>query len=171
MPRRRRRKTNATGRNEKDGQFLPIPYVMARSPAFRSLNGTSLKVWVELRTRFNGQNNGMVSLSLREAADLLGMSQSTAQRAFRELEEKGFVVRRLSGSWYGRKAAEFILTDCRYDGLPASRDWQRWRPNNKSSVPRRTAKQRGGSPEYRDPELAGRESSRQRNFKVINGAV
>ena len=171
MPKRRRRKTNATGRNEKDGQFLPIPYTMARSPAFRSLSGTSLKVWIELRTRFNGQNNGMVSLSLREAAALLGMSQSTAQRALNELAEMGFIKRRARGNWYGRKAAEFILCDCRYQGHPASRNWQSWRPKNKSSVPRRTAKRRSGSPEYRDPELAVHESTRQRNFKVINGAV
>jgi len=171
MPKRRKSKINATGRNEGGGQYLAISYKMARTQAFRSLTGTTLKVWIELRTRFNGHNNGLVSLSLREAAALLGMSQTTAHRALTELEEKGFIKRRTRGSWYGRKAAEFILTDRPYNGHEATRDWQRWRPKNKSSVPRRTAKRASGSSEYRDPEKLVHESTRQRNFRVIDGAA
>ena len=171
MPKRRKRKVNATGRNERDGQYLPIPYVMARSVAFRSLSGTTLNVWIELRTRYNGHNNGLVSMSLREAADLLGMSQTTAQRALVELAQKGFIKRRTRGSWYGRKAAEFILTDVRYDGQAPTREWQSWRPKNKSSVPTRTAKRPSGSPEYRDQAFAVHQSTRQCNLRVINGAV
>lgn len=171
MPKRRKRKLNATGRNEKDGQYLPIPYVMARSDAFRALSGSGLKVWIELRTRFNGHNNGLISLSLREAASLLGMSQSTAQRALQELEDKGFIKRRSRGSWYGRKAAEFILTDKPYQGHPPTRDWQVWREQNKSSVPRRIAKRSSGSPEYQEQEFAVHQSTRQGNLRVINGAA
>ena len=171
MPRRRKRKMNASGRNEGGGQYLPISYKMAHSKAFRSLTGTTLKVWIELRTRFNGHNNGLVSLSLREAADLLGMSQTTAHRALIELEQKGFVKRRTRGSWYGRKAAEFIITDQAYNGHLATRDWERWRPKNKASVPGRTAKGASGSSEYRDQELAVQQSTRQGNLRVINGAA
>ena len=89
MPRKGGRKgINATGRTKGDGQFLAIPYSMAHSEAFRSLSGPALKVWIELRTQFNGHNNGQVSLSFQRAADLLGMSKSTVGRAFKELEEK-----------------------------------------------------------------------------------
>ncbi len=171
MPKRRKRKMNAKGRNEGGGQYLPIFYRMARTQAFRSLTGTTLKVWIELRTRFNGHNNGRVSLSLREAAALLGMSQTTAQRALIELEEKGFIKRRTRGSWYGRKAAEFILTDQAYNGHLATKDWELWRPKNKSSVPRRTANRRSGSSEYRGSKLLVHESTRPRNFQVIDGAA
>lgn len=171
MPKRRKSKINATGRNVGGGQYLPISYKMARTQAFRSLTGTALKVWVELRTRYNGHNNGLVSLSLREAASLLGLSQTTAQRALIELEEKGFIKRRTRGSWYGRKAAEFILTDRSYDGHEPTRDWQRWRPKNKSSVPKRTANKRSGSSEYRDPKILVHQSSGRSNLRVINGAA
>ena len=171
MAKRRKRKPNATGRNEGDGQYLPIPYVMARSQAFRSLSGPALKVWIELRTRYNGSNNGFVSLSLREAASLLGMSQSTAQRGVVELEEKGFIKKLFAGSWYGRKAAEYILTDKSFQGYPPTKDWQHWRPKNRSSVPRRTAKGASGSPGYRGSELLSRQSSRRASFKVIDGAA
>lgn len=171
MPKRRKRQTNATGRSEGGGQYLPISYRMAQTKAFRSLTGTTLKVWIELRIRYNGHNNGLVSLSLREAAALLGMSQTTAQRALIELEEKGFIKRRTRGSWYGRKAAEFILADKSYDGHEPTRDWQRWRPKNKPSVPRQIANKRSGSSAYRESKILVHQSSGRSNLKVINGAA
>lgn len=125
MTKRRRRKVNAKGRNETDGQYLPIPYSMARSVPWRSLSGPAVKVWIEIRCRYNGRNNGELSLSLREAAALLGMSQTTAQRAFDELIEKGFLIRKSRGHWYGRKAAEYIVTDRSVNGQPATRNWQK----------------------------------------------
>ena len=171
MSKRRKRKSNVTGRNDGDGQYLPISYVMAHSTAFRALTGGALKVWVELRSRYNGSNNGRVSLSLREAASLLGMSQSTAQRGFRELEQKGFIKCRSRGSWYGRRAAEFILTDRSFDGHPPTRDWQRWSAKKKPSVPKRTAKSFSGSPEYRGSKFEAQQSTRRPKLKVIDGAA
>lgn len=123
MAKRRKRKVNAKGRNEGLGQYLPIPYSMAQHPAWRSLSGSAVKVWIEIRCRYNGRNNGELSLSLREAASLLGMSQTTAKRAFDELIEAGFLIRRHTGSWYGRQAAEYITTDRSFEGAHASRNW------------------------------------------------
>ena len=57
MARNRKAKLNAKGRNANE-QFFKLGYAMARSPAFRSLGGGALKVFLELRTRFNGKNNG-----------------------------------------------------------------------------------------------------------------
>jgi len=134
-----RRRPNAKGRDE-TWQYLSIPYSMARSRAFRRLGGPALKVWIELRCRYNKRNNGDLSLSLREAAKLLGMSQSTAQRALKELEAKGFIRMQKRGQWYGRIATTWIVTDCPYDGNLPTRDWNNWRPTkrkNQSSVPKR----------------------------------
>ena len=175
MPRKRgRRGINATGRNKGDGQFLAIPYSMAHSPAFRSLSGPALKVWIELRTQFNGHNNGQVSLSFQRAADLLGMSKSTVGRAFKALEEKGFAKLRKRGQWYGRLASEYTLTDVPYCGHPASRDWQKWRTEsvtkNKASVPRRHRHKGSGPSEYRQNETPCRSSTRRGDFKVIDGS-
>tara|TARA_R110001599_G_scaffold49279_28_gene141018 strand:- start:3261 stop:3791 length:531 start_codon:yes stop_codon:yes gene_type:complete len=175
MPRKRGRKgINATGRTKGDGQFLAIPYSMAHSEAFRSLSGPALKVWIELRTQFNGHNNGQVSLSFQRAADLLGMSKSTVGRAFKELEEKGFAKLRKRGQWYGRQAAEYTLTDVPYCGHAASRDWQKWRKSpgskNKASVPRRHRPRRNGPSEYRQNMSPSRAGTRRGDFKVIDGA-
>lgn len=118
------RKANVKGRSKKSGQFFALHYVMARSYAYRSLSGNAMKVFIELRCRYNGSNNGKLSLSLREAAKLLGMSQSSAKRSFDELIEKGFIERKKEGHWYGRKAAEYAVTDAKLDGQPPTNKWQ-----------------------------------------------
>jgi hypothetical protein len=86
-------------------QFAGLSYRLLNSPAWRSLSGPAVKVWLELRTRFNGGNNGQLCLSLEDAARLLGMSKSTAARAFRELAEKGFVKQPIDGRASGESMA------------------------------------------------------------------
>lgn len=115
-------------------QFLPIPYAMARSAAWRSLRGTAIKVYVELRLRYHGGNNGKLSLSMDEASRLLGMSKSTAQAAFSELIDKGFIKMTKRGAWYGRQASEYAVTDRRLDGHPATNDWKHWKPPQKKCL-------------------------------------
>src|SRR5260370_5262861 len=87
MPRRRKsgRRVNASGRSEGEGQYAPLPYVMLQSPAWRSLGGRSAKVFLELRCRFHGGNNGKLALSLDQAARLLSIGKATVQAAFSEL--------------------------------------------------------------------------------------
>jgi hypothetical protein len=121
-----------TRRGKSEDQYFGLFYAMARSLAFRSLSGAALKVFLEVRTRFNGGNNGELSLSLDEAARLLGIGKGTAQRAFAELQEKGF-LRMLTGwsdlapghyrhaGWHG-----FCNSICHYQtlhhsGIPAFR--------------------------------------------------
>ena len=135
------KKPNPTGRNDTE-QYLGISYVMAHSPAFRSLSGAALKVWIELRTRYNGRNNGRLTLSWDEAARLLHLGKSTIGRALEELEDKGFIVMTRRGHWFGRMATEWAVTDRQLDGHLATNAWKHWRaepkPKNSSSVPTRT---------------------------------
>lgn len=176
MPRKKpHRGIDAKGRSKGDGQYLPIPYTMAHCEAFRSLSGPALKVWVELRSRYNGANNGRVSLSYQNAADLLHMSKSTVGVAFVELREKGFVKLRRQGQWYGRLAAEYVLTDQSFEGNKPTRDWQTWKPLPKSekqkSVPRRHANRPSVPDEYRGPGFASRVGTRRGTLRVIDGAA
>ncbi len=128
MPTKRRRKPpNAKGRNDTE-QFVPMPYAMLRGPAWRSLSGPAVKVWLELRSRFRGGNNGELSLSLDEAAKLLGIGKTTAMRAFNELEERGFIRKVKQGQWYGRLATEWAVTDRSFRGQNPTRDWKDWKP-------------------------------------------
>ena len=174
-PRKRGRGVDQRGESKRESQYFKLFYIMAHSAAFRSLSGGALKVLVELRCRYNGGNNGKVFLSYQEAADMLGMSKSTASRAFAELKDKGFVRVARPGHFYGRRAAEWILTDCPHQGHPATRDWQAWRPQrqgkNKTSVPGRHGTKVCVPDRYRGSELCRQGETRQPDLRVIDGAA
>lgn len=140
---RRHRKADATGRTEGGDQYVPLGYPMLRSPAWRSLSGAAVKIFLEIRSRYDGRNNGKLSLSLDEAAHLLGIGKATAARAFEELEAKGFLTLTRRGRWYGRQASEYATTDRSLNGHLATNAWKKWQPG--PSVPRRTEKQSLGS--------------------------
>ncbi len=124
---KKRRKTLADGRSGGE-QYLQLPYSMARSLAWRSLSGNAAKVWIELRCRFDGRNNGQLCLSFADGSKLLGISHGSLGRAFKELETRGFIKRIKQGHWYGRKATEWAVTYRGYAGYLASNDWSRWQP-------------------------------------------
>ncbi len=128
MARRKHRSVNQKGRTPPGDQYAKFGFPMLQSDAWRSLSGPAVKVFLELRSRFNGGNNGRLHLSLDEAKALLGIGKTTAQRAFDELEAKGFVRMNKRGSWYGRRATQWIVTDCALDGENATCDWKRWQP-------------------------------------------
>lgn len=135
-------------RRDAEGQYVTLPYAQLKSEAWRSLSGAAVKVWLELHTRFNGGNNGNVRLSMNEAVKALGISKGTAQRAFVELEEKGFIVLHKPGNWYNRRAHEWRLTTKRMQSAKgvevATNEWRSWRAKTKS-----------GPPEYPSPARVG----------------
>lgn len=115
-------------------QFFTMGYRTAQSPAWRSLNGPAVKVFIELRTRFNGRNNGRLHLSLEESKRLLGLGKSTVARALEELEEKGFIKKTRQGQFYGRMASEYALTEKPLNGYPATKDWRQWSPQKSRAL-------------------------------------
>lgn len=62
----------------------------------------------------------------------LGIGKGTAQRAFLELAEKGFIALETQGSWYHRKASEWRLTTKPMQTVngkvAATNEWRNWRP-------------------------------------------
>lgn len=117
-------------KQSKEGQYIPLSYAQLKSKAWRSLSGAAVKVWLELHTRFNGGNNGSLTLSMAEAAERLGIGKATVQRAFIELQDKGFLVLVKEGDWYRRRAHEWRLTtkpvqDAKGKSV-ATNDWRSW---------------------------------------------
>lgn len=152
-----RRGSKKTG----EGQYAPLTYAMLRSAAWRSLSGAAVKVFLELHTRFNGSNNGAVRLSYAEAAEALGMGKATVQRAFIDLQEKGFVVLERKGNWYHRQAHEWRLTvkpvqKVKGRELPTN-DWRTWRPG-KTKRGSETERSGGSVVPFQNPaDVAGSE--------------
>ncbi len=126
------KRTKSKGKRSHDGQYVNLHYAMLKSPAWRSLSGNAVRLWFELHTRFNGSNNGKVFLSLNEAAEILGLGKATVQRAYKELQDKGFLALEQEGNWYNRRAHEWRLTtkpvQTRSGNQIATNDWRHWRP-------------------------------------------
>ena len=128
----------AKGKRSQEGQYVNLPYAQIKSPAWRSLSGAAVRLWLELHTRFNGGNNGAVRLSTTEAVETLGLGRATISRAFLELQEKGFLRLEKPGNWYHRQAHEWRLTTkpliLATKKVAPSNDWRKFQPPKKQDV-------------------------------------
>lgn len=100
-------------KRSKSPPFVMLPKWVVRSPAWRALSANARAVYLELRDRFNGHNNGMIGLGVREAAEATNMHKNTANRAIIELEQAGFLEPGTKGAFRqnGRRATEWLLTE------------------------------------------------------------
>ena len=147
------------GKRSQEGQYVPLPYAVLKSAAWRSLGGAAVKLFFELHIRFHGGNNGRLHLSMNEAVGALGLGKATVKRAFDELQEKGFIDLVTPGNFYHRRAHEWRLTTKAMQTTKgkqaASNDWKSWRqktkrgsvadPSGCSRVPRQNPKPSHGS--------------------------
>lgn len=134
----RKRKVNQKGRNPNGPRFIQLFHYLLDSEAWRSLKPPARALYIEIERRFNGVNNGEISLSVREAAKLIRVSRDTASRAFHDLEEKGLVRREVCGSfdWKIRHATTWVLTEKPLRGDAASKEFMRWRRERKNPGPK-----------------------------------
>jgi hypothetical protein len=119
-------------RQKHTGRFAAMPHHIARSHAWRHVSANARCAWLELALRFNGQNNGEISLSCREVADDLGISKNTASKAFDRLVVVGLIRMTADSSFSlkSKKARRWRLTHLADDrtGQASSGEWHKWRP-------------------------------------------
>lgn len=117
-------------------KFLKIDNYILNTKAFLSLTSNEVRIWLLLAARYNGGNNGRISLSVREAASLGRMSRTTAQKAFQTLIDKGFIKRRYIGSFSQKcsYASEYELTHVGFSNQLASKEFASWGAE-KNAVP------------------------------------
>ena len=75
--------------------FAPMIRHTMETPAWRALSpcAQALYPWLKLEWRGpKANNNGKIRLSVRQAAERLGVGVNTAARAFHDLQAKGFAV-------------------------------------------------------------------------------
>ena len=77
------------GRSKKGGKFVRLGDGMLTSEAWKSLSGSAIKYYIELRRRYNGTNNGDLHLSLEEARKCLRMARDTVLRVQQEAGRQG----------------------------------------------------------------------------------
>lgn len=110
------------------GRFVSIPHVILDSAAWKSLSSDACRLYVELKRRHNGQNNGFITLSYREAAQVINGGKSTAYARMQELQEHGFVRMVNKGQFQNRHATTWLLTtesDDRANHHPTN-DWKNY---------------------------------------------
>jgi hypothetical protein len=112
------------------------------SPAYLSLSCPARALLIEVTRLYKGNNNGQLGLSVRRASERCNIARGTAQRAFAELQERGFIELVTKGA-FSRKsphASEWRLTSntCDVTGeLPSKKfmSWGREKQNTVSKYP------------------------------------
>lgn len=107
-----------------------LRFDMFDSPAWRHLPSEAQALWLHIRRRYNGTNNGEIPLSCREAAELLNISKNTASRAFERLIEHGFIKIGEDSDFRLklRKSRRWIMTHEAYASRGPTNEWRDWKP-------------------------------------------
>jgi DNA-binding transcriptional regulator YhcF (GntR family) len=87
------------------------------SPAYLSLSCAARALLIEITRLYKGRNNGQLGLSVRRASERCNVARGTAQRAFAELQERGFIelVTKLQSQVAPRKRMATDFQDLRRD--------------------------------------------------------
>jgi DNA-binding transcriptional regulator YhcF (GntR family) len=112
-----------------------------KTPAWKSLDVVARCVYIEIASRYAGagSNNGRIPYSVRELAEALNLgSKNTANRALRDLQERGFIVRVKVGAFSLKKrhATEWRLTEhvSDVDSHVATKEFATWEPQKPSEI-------------------------------------
>jgi hypothetical protein len=124
------KRTKSRGRSER---YVSLKYWFMDSLAWKSLPCTARALYLEIARRYNGSNNGRISLSARQAMEALNVSKATAARTFLLLEDRGFIICNKRGAFSMkavRDASVWRLTEYPDDVVPgyATKQFMSWRP-------------------------------------------
>lgn len=131
-------------------RFTQLAHWVQDSPGWRAMKPGPRALYLELKRRFNGMNNGKLFLSHREAAEALNVNRETAGTYFAELESHGFIIV-TQGHCLGPdgkgQSAHYALTEEPLDGKPPTKGFmvqQKQKPRWKNTQPMAGKSDRGG---------------------------
>ena len=110
-------------------------------PAWQEMSVYGRCAVLELRRKYNGHNNGGIVLSVRELARLINCHKDTANKALREVQEKGWAVPVQKGCFSQKtnKTATIWRITNQAVGLGVeideTKEYARWRPEKQNAVP------------------------------------
>lgn len=79
------------GNKKGAGRHVQLSEWLQKSEAWATLRPGPRALYIEIKRRFNGVNNGRIILSHRDAAKALAVHRNTVGPWFRDLEERGFI--------------------------------------------------------------------------------
>jgi len=117
------------------GRHVQLSEHLQSSQAWASLKPGPRALYVELKRRYNGCNNGRIILSYRDAAEAINVSRNTVGPYFTELEERGLIAMTrapfLGPSGIGQASLWALQEVSTADGKPATRGFQHWSEKKK----------------------------------------
>lgn len=120
------------------GRFVQLPEWVQASEAWATLPPGPRALYIELKRRYNGANNGSIYLSHRGAALSLNVHRNTIGPWFRELEKRGFIFLtqgpHLGPSGIGRASVWGLAEEPTPDGRPALKTFMRFQNPRTISV-------------------------------------
>lgn len=113
------------------GRFVQLPEWVQASDAWATLPTGPRALYIELKRRFNGTNNGAIYLSHRDAAAALNVHRNTVGPWFNALEERGFIYLtqgpHLGPSGIGRASVWGLAEEATPDGRPARKTFMQFK--------------------------------------------
>jgi hypothetical protein len=79
------------GHKKGAGRHVQLPEWLQASEAWATLGPGPRALYIELKRRYNGTNNGRIILSHRDAAKALHVHRNTVGPWFKTLQERGFI--------------------------------------------------------------------------------
>lgn len=117
------------------GDFVQLPRIILRSPAFLSLSQRARSCLLVILERFNGFNNGRIGLSIDNLGAALGnQNHSANSRALVELMDRGFLECMAGANHVKSKAREYRLTFIESGSggrEKATNEWKLWQAPKK----------------------------------------
>jgi hypothetical protein len=117
------------------GGVMAVSRAMRESLAYVSMPATAKVLMDSLHLQW--RNDRPVAYGVREAAQKIGCTPNTAAKAFKILQERGFIVceeQSLFNSKTGSKAREWRLAWMPFEYAKPSHDWEKWQLENKTTV-------------------------------------
>lgn len=138
-----RGKPNRKGRNDSPRDaFTRLPHVVQSSGAYAALNPNGRVLLLEILSMHNGENNGSLWLSVRDAAHRMGLaSVDSARAAFDDLISAGF-LRMTKDAHFAVKASDTSRARCwrvtflHAPGTGVTDEWRRFEPTDKGQARR-----------------------------------
>jgi hypothetical protein len=119
------------GHKKGAGRHVQLPEWLQSSEAWATLKPGPRALYIELKRRFNGVNNGRIILSHRDAAQAINVNRNTVGGYFAELEARGLIAMTraayLGPSGVGQAALWALQELPTMVGRPAQRGFTRWR--------------------------------------------
>ena len=128
-------------KNPKRGKesFLYLPDSLIFDPAFGSLSGNAVKLFIEMAKEYNGRNNGDLAATFNMLKSRGFKSKGTLFKSLQELEAKGFIEQTRQGG--KNKCSLYALTirnidECggKLDVSPTRKGSFRWKKINSSAL-------------------------------------